>query len=471
MKTGFSLDEICSVLPEATADLLVRVAETASSLGVRIHIVGGPVRDLLLERSLVDVDLLVEGAASGLAAGLIERSAEGEISVVAHDRFGTVRVENAEASLDLATLRHETYAHPGALPDVVSGTLEQDAHRRDFSINALHCPLDGADPTRVVPIVDLVGGLEDLAVKRLRVLHSRSFHDDPTRAWRAARFGARLGLKLDRSSRAALRSALRDGAFGAVSGERFRREFQLAVNEAHQGTHAGKILKSLSEWHVLSALEPGLSLARDRGVPLRRLSKAMAEPEWAAPRWQAWVAALSIWLAPLPAALRRRTLERFSVRGDQAARIIGFGRNADRTIKSLTKARGRGAVDATLGAQTEESIQALYALADVPVRRRMLRWGAEDRRRRAPVNGADLLEVGLQGPEIGKALERIRAGFLEGDVANREEALALAAEMALRSSRRSSSPKPRKSRRKVAPRDAIADTPDVVDGGKSHSSE
>jgi len=116
VKTGFSLDEICGVLPEATADLLVRVAETASLLGVRIHIVGGPVRDLLLERSLVDVDLLVEGAASGLAAGLIERSAEGEISVVAHDRFGTVRVENAEASLDLATLRHETYAHPGALP-------------------------------------------------------------------------------------------------------------------------------------------------------------------------------------------------------------------------------------------------------------------------------------------------------------------------------------------------------------------
>ena len=471
MKSSLSLDEICGVLPEATAELLMRVAETASSLGVPIHIVGGPVRDLLLGRPLVDVDLLVEGAASDLAAGLVERSAEGQISVVAHDRFGTVRVESAEASLDLATLRHESYAHPGALPEVASGTLEQDANRRDFSVNALHCPLDGADPARAVPIVDLVGGLEDLDRKRLRILHARSFHDDPTRAWRAARFSARLGFKLDRSSRAALRSALRDGAFGAVSGERFRREFQLAVNEAHQGAHVGQILKSLSEWHVLSALEPGLLLERDRLVPLRRLSKAITEPEWATPRWRPWIAALSIWLAPLPAALRRRTLERFSVRGEHAARIVGFGRSADRTLKNLNKARGRGAVDATLGAQTEEAIQALYALADVPVRRRMLRWGAEDRRRRAPVNGADLLEVGLEGAEIGKALERIRAGFLEGDIANREEALALASEIALRSSRRSSASKPRKSRRKVAPRDAIADTPPVVDGGKSHSSE
>jgi hypothetical protein len=187
---------------------------------------------------------------------------------------------------------------------------------------------------------------------------------------------------------------------------------------------------------------------------------------------------LSIWLAPLPAALRRRTLERFSIRGDQATRIVRFGRDAERILKGLSRARGRGAVDATLGDLSEEVVQALYALAGTAVRRRILRWGAEDRRRRAPVTGADLVGTGLAGPEIGRALARIRAGFLDGEIANREESLALAEEMARRAGGRKAPNRKRKkaakkrraksskstrsaasSSRRVADEEPIADTP------------
>jgi len=470
LPTSLSLDDVCAAIPDDTAALLRRVCACAAG-SQEIHLVGGPVRDLLLGRPLTDVDLRVPSGALDLAKALCDAKNGADLRYEAHDRFGTVRIESATAAIDVATLRHETYATPGALPDVVAGTLEQDARRRDFSVNALHVPLNGTDPSSRQPIVDFEGGLADLERRTLRILHPQSFHDDPTRAFRAARFAARLGFRLDRSSRAALRDALRDGAFGGVSGERFRRELQLIFAEADRGVPSGKVLRSLSDWHVLGALEPGLILAPDRALPLRRLSKSIAQPDWSAPKWKGWIAGLSIWLAPLPAALRRRALERFSIRGEQAKRIVAFGRNADRMLKSLARARGRGAVDALLAPLPEETVQALYALADVAVRRRILRWGAEDRRRRAPVSGGDLVEIGLQGEDVGQALARIRAAFLDGELLNREEALALAAEIARRSGLTRSRIRPRKSARKVAPAEPIADTPEDVDGGSTRASE
>lgn len=459
MKTSLSLDDILAVVPEPTGELLSRIAGVAAARSTTIHLVGGPVRDLLLGRDLVDVDLVVEGDARELAEAVSKESASDDLVLVPHDRFGTVRIEGPTARIDLAQLRNEAYAHPGALPEVEPGDLAQDMRRRDFSINALCCALNAADTAKPMPIIDLEGGLEDLDRRQLRILHSRSFHDDPTRVWRAARLAARLGFVLDRRSRNALRGALRDGAFGAVSGERWRRELQLTFDEARWGVHSGQVLRALSDWHVLSALEPGLSLSPDRMLPLRRLSRAIANPEWAAPRSRPWIAGLSIWLAPLPAALRRRTLERFSIRGEQARRIVQFGRDADRMLRALARSRGRGEVDAALGALPEETVQALYALANGSVRRRILRWGAEDRRRRAPVGGAELAELGLVGPDLGRALARIRSGFLDGEVANREEALALAEEISRRASRRSAGVRQRRSKRqKVARRGAIADT-------------
>jgi len=460
VKRSLRFEDVVSALPDDVGELLLRIVRVAGEHDRVIRLVGGPIRDLLLGREIVDVDLAVESDPGELAKAIVERAGREELRVVAHDRFGTLRIESNEAHIDIAQLRAETYEHPGALPQVRPGDLAEDMSRRDFSVNALVCSLDADQPTKAMPITDLEGGLEDLERRRLRILHPRSFHDDPTRIWRAARLGARLGFSLDRKSRNALRDAMRDGAFGAVSGERWRRELEFGFDEARRGVHVGHVLRSLSDWHVLPALEPGLALAADRMVPLRRLSKAIAQPEWPTPRWRPWLAGLSIWLAPLPAVVRRRTLERFSIRGDAARRIVRFGRDADRTLKSLSRARGRGAVDALLSELPEETIQALYALADASVRRRILRWAAEDRRRRAPVGGAELTDLGLAGPEVGRALARIRAGFLDGEVANREEALALAEEMARRAARRRARKTDRPSpRRKVAARKTITDTP------------
>jgi tRNA nucleotidyltransferase (CCA-adding enzyme) len=427
--------EVQEALPAATRPLLARVLDTARRRGDGVSLVGGPVRDFLLGRPVLDVDLLVEPCAGGSAEALARAAAPEGARVVAHGRFGTVRLEAGGAALDLAGVRRESYAHPGALPSVEPAGLEEDLLRRDFSVNALALPLSPAARKGRPEVIDLAGGLADLDAGVLRVLHAKSFHDDPTRALRAARLAARLGFTLSRGTRAALRDALRDGAFGRVSGERLRRELERLFDDARRGLDPARALGALSDWHVLGALEPGLSLPQVARAPLRRLGRALSDPAWPRGRGEPWAAGLAVWLAPLDAGLRGRTLRRLSLRGERAAQIASFPRDRDRWLRALARARGRGAVDAVLREVEDERLPALSAWAPPAVARRIARWAREDRGRRPPLTGSDLVALGLAGPDVGRALARVRAAWLDGAVKSRDEALALARELAGRARR------------------------------------
>jgi tRNA nucleotidyltransferase (CCA-adding enzyme) len=421
--------EFRKALDRDTAALLDSVLDAAESRNLAVYAVGGPVRDLLLDKAIRDVDLLLE---TGDAVALATLAAPPDARVTRHDRFGTVRLQLGSAAIDLSAARRETYAHVGALPRVEPGSLEEDLARRDFTVNALALPLSSHAKREHSGIVDLADGIADLAAGSLRVLHPRSFHDDPTRVLRAARLGPRLGLSLTRGSRTALRDALRDGVFGRVSGDRLRRELVKAFDDARLDVDPSSALRLLSNWHVLGALEPGLDLPRASVVPLRRLGRAIATPPWRSGRWRNWIAGLSVWLAPIPPALRRRTLQRFSVRGEVAQAISRFPKMSSGWMKALLGARGRGAIDAVLAPLSEEELYALYSLAESKLRGRIGRFAVEDRMRRAPISGADLLEIGLEGPMLGRVLNRVRIAYLDGALTNRDEAIALAREIARR---------------------------------------
>jgi len=421
--------EVLSGLPDASAELVRRLLGAADARSDSVFLVGGPVRDWLLGRGLRDVDLLVEPRGEQGAVELARAVAGPGLRVSAHDRFGTVTLRSEQAAIDLATARSESYAHEGALPRVRPAALEQDLRRRDFTVNALALPLSARARAGRAGLVDVADGRGDLQRRRLRILHPRSFHDDPTRALRAARLAPRLGFSLARGTRSALRGALRDGAFGRVSGDRLRRELVKLFEDAQAGLDPATALRLLDEWHVLAALEPGLGLDRSAAAPLRRLGRSIAAPPWSAPRWRPWLSGLAVWLAPLAPALRRRALRRFAVRGEVAARLADFPRQRDGWLRALGRARGRGAVDAVLVGSDEERLHALHAWAPPAMRRRVARWAAEDRSRRPPVSGHDLVGLGLSGPAVGRALRRIRSAFLDGALSSREEALALAREL------------------------------------------
>ncbi|HET9740327.1 MAG TPA: hypothetical protein VFP78_19605, partial [Solirubrobacteraceae bacterium] len=184
-----------------------------------VYVVGGAVRDLLLDRRPHELDFVVEGDALAVARRAAER-AGGRVTV--HERFGTATVTAPETTFDLAGARRERYPRPGALPEVELGaTLREDLERRDFTVNAIALHLADGE------LVWLPGAEEDLRAGRLRVLHEGSFRDDPTRMLRLARYAARLGFEPDPATDALVDPAL----VATVTGSRLGAELRLLLRE------------------------------------------------------------------------------------------------------------------------------------------------------------------------------------------------------------------------------------------------
>ncbi len=207
----------------AALDTLPAVGVLREKLeGVPVWLVGGVIRDLLLDRPVLDIDLVVEGNAPETAALLGEPEASNEW-------FGTASVLVDGMRIDIAGARRETYARPGALPQVEPAGLGEDLARRDFTVNTMAAPLGGAGD-----LVDPHGGVDDLRARVLRVLHDGSFVDDPTRALRAARYAARLGLQLE----ARTAELLGNADLATVSPDRVETEIRKTVADAERARRA-----------------------------------------------------------------------------------------------------------------------------------------------------------------------------------------------------------------------------------------
>ena len=339
-----------------------------------VHLVGGAVRDLMLGRTPSELDVVVEGDVAALASRL---GAGGEAGPVAHERFATATVRVGKCRWDLAGARAETYARPGALPDVrAAATLEQDLLRRDVTINAL--ALDLADGTlRGAPHAE-----EDLAARRLRVLHDASFTDDPTRLWRLARYAARLGFAIEQRTARLAAAAVAGGALGTVSGPRIGNELR----------------RALAEPDPVAALDAAVAigaapwLAPDRTLTERALG-LLAPGEG---RRDLLVLAAAL---PSPAAddtllarLELTAAERAIVRASVAAPALADGAPASELARALRDLPVEAV--ALAGARG----------APGPARR----WLEQLRHIGLQITGADLLAAGIpEGPELGRRLQAV----------------------------------------------------------------
>ena len=190
----------------------------------KVYLVGGPVRDVILGQDINDLDFGIEGDALSFSR-VIARELNGE--VIDHPQFMTTSVITPDIKIDLATSRKETYPGNGILPQVVPGSVSDDLARRDFSINAMAIPLWHEHPK----LLDPYGGLIDLKGRLIRVLHGKSFNEDPTRMFRAIKYESRLGFSIASESLSMMGSALENGVMSMVSGERIRRELELIFSE------------------------------------------------------------------------------------------------------------------------------------------------------------------------------------------------------------------------------------------------
>lgn len=391
-------------LPATARAALDVVLEEARSRRLVPYAVGGAVRDVLLGLPPKETDVVVEGDAIALAR---DAAATLGARVRIHSPFGTATILGDDFALDLVTARRETYPKPGSLPVVEPASLRDDLLRRDFGVNALAMALDGPAAGE---IVDPAGGRDDLAARRIRVLHERSFIDDPTRMLRAVRYAARLDFAIEPRTRALIeRDRL---AIATVTGARLRREIERMLDEP-----APAVALSLAgELGLVDAIAPGYALPS-------RLADAFAAIGSDVPRDERAPAAWGV----LGAGDDEETIARL------AFRLAATRRQRDALVGSATLVRRDdlatappSALAAALETHPVGATWGAALAAPAPALRAALRRYLDSDRYVVPeVAPRDLVALGVpEGAEVGRIARSLRAAKLDGLVSDRDDELA-----------------------------------------------
>jgi tRNA nucleotidyltransferase/poly(A) polymerase len=397
-------------LPNPQRRALDLVREVSAEKNCRPFLVGGPVRDLLLSRGVIDVDLTLEEGASTLARAVAKRI-DGRVR--SFPQFLTYKVTAPELpEIDIATARKERYRHPGALPTVTEGRLKDDLLRRDFSINAIALDIMNNE------VHDPAGGEPDLRARLVRVLHDDSFVDDPTRIFRAIRLATRLGFEIEPRSDELLRRAIAAGALETVSKERIWRELFLAMEEQD----APAVLAALA---ANGALEPLLGKREVSRTQLELVQQQLAnDPELE--RYLMYTAAL------LRGNASPLDLEGSGFSQKRARNVVQIANELPRFSDALAEATSDRQRFRILKHASPEMLSIMAAVQPEPVER-FHRF----RKFQLPLRGNDLEVPG--GPHIAKALERTREAVFTGEI-EPAQARTFAREMAIKYLDRESKP-------------------------------
>lgn len=417
-------------LPAALTGRIERIAAVTARAGVPVYLVGGFVRDLLLGRENRDLDLVVEGDGPHFAR-LLAAELGGTVRV--HTAFLTAVVIDLEGfAIDVATARSEFYRAPAVLPEVQTSALRQDLYRRDFTINTLAIRLGPGGPE----LIDSFGGRRDLREGVLRVLHSLSFLDDPTRALRAVRLSLRLGFRIAPETLRLIEVARDEGAFDRLSGSRLREELILLLGDP--ALAAGGV-EQLADLGLLAVLHPDLELD---ATARERLRSARAAWDWyrlegitepPVEPWRLLLMALAAGLGEEDGKGERRADRWEGHRGveqraELADRLKLDGEDRRLLLLFLARLETARAVLGRPDAAPHEVAEALAPLAgeelllllaeeDETVRAWVRRDLTELRRIALVIRGADLVAAGiLPGPAVGQGLAAARRARLDGRI-------------------------------------------------------
>ena len=378
----------------------MRIPDAAARSAVRVHLVGGSVRDLLLGHTPAELDLAVSGQVGDPVGSLVQALGGTAIS---RSQFGTARVEAAGVGFDVARTRREMYARPGALPTVAfTDSIEEDLPRRDFSIHAMAVSLSRDN---FGALLDPLGGRRDLEARQVRVLHARSFEDDPTRILRAVRYAGRLGFEIEEKTARLLVEGLR--WLGSVSGDRLCSELERTATEGS----VTDILELAESLGVLQAIHPALSLTAGLADRLR---------EAGAPSMPGLLGALvsSASDTAREGLVRRLGLPQGHARavrdvgkvGPRLDRLSGASLRASEVYRLLEDAHA-GAVEGWVLAHEDAAVRG--QLADYLHRMRCVT---------PMLDGGSLISLGFEeGPAVGEMLRALLMARLDGEVSSRED--------------------------------------------------
>jgi len=375
-----------------------------------IYLVGGAVRDLVRGERGIDLDLAIEGDADHAAQELARRLGG---RAVFHEFFGTATVTAGDLTLDLARMRREHYERPGALPVVTPAPLHVDLARRDFAINAMAVGLSGDTLGR---LHDPLGGMEDLERGVVRVLHERSFIDDPTRLLRAVRYETRLDFALEAGTERLAREAAQAGALATVSGARVRDGLLDLLAEEE----APRAVARLAALGLDRALHPALE-----GDAELVAGAELGAIETGADRALAGLAAL---IASDPDALTP-FLDRLALPAPRRSAVARAAEDAATIARRLRSRPARPSeLYVLLRDEPPEALALALALGAPPAP--IMDWTSRLGHVALTITGDDLVAAGFEpSPAFGRALEEALRRKLDGEVEDRGAELCAALEV------------------------------------------
>ncbi len=413
-----------NVLGNDTTALIQHIADHARQTQATLYLVGGVVRDLLLGRKNLDIDFVVEGNAIALATTL-QNQYGGRIN--AFPPFGTAKwkldktaaqalnlpMENLPDHIDFATARNEFYEQPTALPTVYNSSIKLDLQRRDFTINTLAVQLSPAAVSG--KILDFYGGLNDLKAGLIRVLHSLSFVDDPTRILRAVRFQQRLGFSIEPRTDELIATA--NSMLSRITGERIRNELNLLLSEPQPENG----LRELESRDALRSIHPAFDLpgSLEQQFEAARLT----EFPWETPNLNR----IDLYWHILACNIKQNEIESLCERllfGQKDIQSFVAARHLAKQITSLAELRPSQIVE-LLKESTELTLLANWLRSDSQITRTLLKRYYLEWQHIHPIsNGNTLRRMGLKpGPCYAIILKRLRAAKLDGEISSLDDEL------------------------------------------------
>ncbi|MBU1247981.1 MAG: CBS domain-containing protein [Proteobacteria bacterium] len=412
-------------LPRPLLNFLKEAGELAKEMGFEVYAVGGFIRDILLGTTNLDLDLVVEGDGILFAKRLAEHYGA---RIKSHHKFRTAVVIFPDGKrVDVATARLEYYAHPAALPTVELSSIKMDLYRRDFTMNALAVNLT---PRSFGILVDFFGAQRDIKDRTIRVLHSLSFVEDPTRVLRAIRFEQRFNFKIGGQTLRLIKNTLQLNLFNRLSGARIFHELQLILNEEHPAN----CLIRLSEMNILPAIHPLLEINTKRKATLEELEKVhtwynLLYLESDMSPWRLYFLGLTL---NIDRADTQNILRRLSVTAKDEREFLNMRELIGETLGKLMHFKTNASKLSDLYFLMEklpvEGVLFLMARSrKEDIKRNISQYLARLRFHTLEVDGNDLKRMGITpGPAFSEILREVRAATIDGEVETREEQLELA---------------------------------------------
>ncbi len=414
-------------LDDRTMDLLKTIGSAGDELGINLYVVGGFVRDLMLQRKVDDIDIVVEGDGITFAKYVAEKL---NCRVNTHKKFGTaVIIFSDQVKVDVASARLEYYDFPAALPIVEKSSIKRDLARRDFTINTLALSLNAKT---FGTMIDYFGASRDLKDKTIRTIHNLSFVEDPTRIFRAIKFANRFGFDIGKVTANLIRNAIKVDCFKNLSGLRVLSELKQIFSEEDPIP----AIHTMTDYGLEKVIHPQLEITQPTYQMLESANKSLAwhdllYVDGTYPRWAVYFMVL---LNRCTFKVSEQICDRLMIPAGERQLLLETRYKAENRLSFIETNHPVSRQKLYWALINFNTVFILYIMSltkNEAVRKDISNFYTDYRHVKPRIQGRDLIRIGVKpGPAFTKILNEVLNARLDGHLDTLEKEKAFAEEYA-----------------------------------------